>query len=91
MRINHSNKHIRDAIRYAKSKGWRVTKSGPRAHIWGRLWCPQRARDGCRTQILSTPSKPELHARDICRYVDRCPHTSNNKTGDNGETYHESA
>ena len=29
MRVKHSNKHIRDAIRYAESKGWRVTKSGP--------------------------------------------------------------
>lgn len=55
MRFNHSNKHIRDAIRYAEGKNWRVTKAGPRAHIWGKLWCPHRARDGCRTQVLSTP------------------------------------
>ena len=26
MRANHSNKHIRDAIRYAESKDWRVRK-----------------------------------------------------------------
>ena len=31
--MNHSNKHIRDAIRYAESNGWKVTKAGPRAHI----------------------------------------------------------
>jgi len=29
MRTNHSNKHIRDAIRYAESRGWTVTKAGP--------------------------------------------------------------
>ncbi len=46
MQHNHSNKHIRDAIRYAENKGWRVAKAGPRAHIWGTLWCPQRTREG---------------------------------------------
>ncbi len=91
MRFNHSNKHIRDAIRYAEGKNWRVTKAGPRAHIWGKLWCPHRARDGCRTQVLSTPKNPELHARDIRRYIDRCPHTGNNMTINNGETDYESA
>ena len=35
MQVNHPNKHIRQAVRYAARKGWRVTKAGPRAHIWG--------------------------------------------------------
>ena len=75
MRANHSNKHIRDAIRYAESKDWRVTKAGPRAHIWGTLRCPQRTREGCCIRVMSTPRNPELHARDIHRYVDHCLHS----------------
>ena len=71
----HSNKHIQEAIRYAESQGWVVTQAGPRAHIWGMLWCPHHARDGCRIHIMSTPRSPENHARDIRRAVDRCPHT----------------
>ena len=35
MQVTHPNKHIRQAVRYAARKGWRVTKAGPRAHIWG--------------------------------------------------------
>lgn len=31
---DHANKHIREALDYAESKGWTVRKSGPRAHAW---------------------------------------------------------
>ncbi len=71
----HPNKHIRAAIRYARSRGWTVEKAGARAHIWGTLWCPQRTRDGCRIRVMSTPRHPERHAHDIRRDVDRCPHS----------------
>ena len=71
----HPNKHIRAAIRFARSRGWTVEKAGARAHIWGTLWCPRRARDGCRIRVMSTPRNPERHARDIWRDVDRCPHS----------------
>jgi len=71
---NHANKHIRDAILYATKKGWRVEKAGPRAHIWGTIWCLRTGRDGCRVRIMSTPQSPENHARDIRRHIDRCPH-----------------
>jgi hypothetical protein len=71
---NHSNKHIREAIRFAESLGWTVEKAGARAHIWGTLWCPHNARDGCRIRVMSTPRNPEKHARDIRRSVERCPH-----------------
>src|SRR5258707_15855659 len=30
----HPNKHIREAIKYALTKGWRLVKAGPRAHVW---------------------------------------------------------
>ncbi len=73
--VNHHNKHIREAIRYAESKGWVVTLASPRAHIWGTLWCPQRGRDGCLIRVMSTPRNPESHARDIHHEVDRCPHS----------------
>jgi len=75
MPFNHPNKHIREAIRYAERKGWTVTKAGPRAHIWGTLWCPRRTRESCRIRVMSTPRNPESHARDIRRYIDRCPHS----------------
>lgn len=51
-----------------------VTKAGPRAHIWGTLWCKQHGREGCRVRVMSTPRNPEAHARDIRRVVSRCPH-----------------
>ena len=75
MPSNHPNKHIREAIRYAQSQGWTVTKAGPRAHIWGTLLCPRHTREGCRVRVMSTPRNPESHARDIRRYVDRCSHS----------------
>jgi hypothetical protein len=30
---NHPNKHIREAIKYAEDRGWRVVKAGGQAHI----------------------------------------------------------
>jgi len=33
MRANHSNKHIRDAIRYAESKDWSAAKASPQVHM----------------------------------------------------------
>ena|SRR5215475_1753114 len=55
----HPNKHIQEAIRYAESHGWVVTHAGPQAHIWGMLWCPHHARDGCHIHIMSTLRSPE--------------------------------
>jgi hypothetical protein len=71
----HQNKHIREAIRYAESKGWRVTKASARAHIWGTICCPESSREGCHIFVMSTPRDPEKHARDIKRDVDDCPHS----------------
>jgi len=68
------NKHIREAVAYALERGWRLRKAGPRAHIWGVLFCPLEGRDGCRQQVYSTPRVPEDHAARIRRVVDRCPH-----------------
>ena len=71
---DHPNKHIRAAIGYAVKNGWMLKKANARAHIWGRLYCTQRSRDGCSKAIYSTPRNPEDHAKDILRAVERCPH-----------------
>jgi hypothetical protein len=71
---HHPNKHIRDAIEYAISQGWTLKKSGPRAHIWGRLYCPQGDRGGCAKAVYSTPKDAQDHAKDIRRAVRRCRH-----------------
>jgi hypothetical protein len=74
---DHPNKHIRAAVEYAISKGWRLVKSGPRAHAWGRLLCPRKARNGCIISVYGTPRVPENHARYIRRLIDDCPHGAN--------------
>jgi hypothetical protein len=71
---NHPNKHIRAAIKYAESKGWRVVKASAHAHIWGKLYCPSGRRGGCIVHVYSTPRNPENHAKDIRAEVDDCPH-----------------
>lgn len=71
-RPRHPNKHIEAAIQFAESLGWRVELSG--GHAWGRLFCPQRSREGCIISIWSTPRRPENHARHIRREVEACPH-----------------
>jgi hypothetical protein len=37
----HPNRYIREAIALVLNNGWTLRKSGPRAHIWGLLYCPQ--------------------------------------------------
>jgi hypothetical protein len=70
----HPNKHIREAVDYALTNGWTLKPAGPRAHIWGMLYCQRSDRHGCRKAIYSTPRSAEDHAQDIRRAVDRCPH-----------------
>ena len=70
----HKNKHIQDAIEYALARGWRLKVAGPRAHIWGTLYCPMQDRTGCLARVFSTPRVPEAHAADIRRTVDQCEH-----------------
>lgn len=72
--MSHSNKHIREAVRYALAHGWTLRKAAPRAHAWGRLYCPRHDREGCQHAVYSTPRVPEAHANDIRRAVDGCPH-----------------
>ena len=73
-RKKHFNKEIEQAIKYAESKQWRYLKAGKSAHAWGRLFCPLQNKDGCSMSVWSTPRDPNVHARQICRRVDTCPH-----------------
>ncbi|QDU91139.1 hypothetical protein Pla175_45590 [Pirellulimonas nuda] len=66
----HPNKHIRAAIKYAVSMGWRVKQ--PASHAYCRLLCSHGHRL-CKFSVWSTPRNPEDHARDIVRRVNQCP------------------
>ena len=61
---DHPNKHIREAVQYALAHGWTLRKAGPRAHAWGRLYCPLRNREGCQHAVYSTP-----RARSPCPVI----------------------
>jgi hypothetical protein len=69
MAAKHSNKHIREAIRYALQHGWTFKVSS--GHAFGRLYCPNHCQ--CQFSVWSTPTTPEKQARWIRRRVDRCP------------------
>lgn len=77
----HPNKEIERAIQYAEHKGWRYKKAGNSAHAWGRLLCPQAMRDGCSMSVWSTPRNPDIHAQQIRRWINSCPHNN----GDNND------
>jgi len=57
---DHPSKHIRDAIDRAIARAWHLVKSGPRAHAWGRLYCPAQSRGGCILTIYGTPQTYEF-------------------------------
>ncbi|HEX3599531.1 MAG TPA: hypothetical protein VHU84_05275 [Lacipirellulaceae bacterium] len=76
MADRHPKKEIQSAIEYAQDRGWHFTKAGPRAHIYGTLYCSHEGRDGCRVGVFSTPRSPSNHASHIRRRVDRCPHAA---------------
>lgn len=71
----HPNKHIREAIKYAESKGWTFERAaGGHAHVYGMLYCPRRRRDGHRVPVYCTPKNPQDHAKWLRRNVDHCTH-----------------
>ncbi len=73
-RKRHPKKDIEAAIEYAEHHGWRFQKVGNSAHAWGRLLCPLHERGGCSMSVYSTPRNALVHARQIRRRVDMCPH-----------------
>jgi hypothetical protein len=73
----HPDAAIERALLYAEAHGWRVECRGPRAHAWGRMYCPHddpdcRCGEYCITSIWCTPRDPETHAKQIRRVVDGC-------------------
>ena len=72
--MTHPNKHVREAIKYALGRGWRLTHS--KGHPWGTLWCPERSRAGHFFHVASTPVNRETHAKRIRAAVDLCPHST---------------
>ena len=48
---HHPNKHIRAAVEYAEQRGWTLRKAGARAHVWGRLYCPNKVVRVAREQF----------------------------------------
>ena len=70
--VNHPNKHIQDALNFARDHGWIIKKAGSRAHAWGIIHCQYGHRD-CRMSVWSTPRNPENHAKAIRLKVIRCP------------------
>lgn len=73
-RKQHPKKEIEAAIQYAESKGWRYKVAGNSAHAWGRMLCIFERRDGCSMSIWSTPRDADIHAKQIPKRVDACPH-----------------
>lgn len=73
-RKQHPNKEIEAAVQYAVAKGWRYKAAGQSAHAWGRLLCILEERQGCSMSIWSTPRNADIHAKQIRRRVDACPH-----------------
>lgn len=69
----HPNKHIRKAIETAVAAGWRFEKAGPRAHVYGALYCPNDCL--CIKRVFSTPRNPQKHAQWILSQVRKCPRT----------------
>ena len=72
LRQVHPIKEIDAAVQYAIERGWRLAPAG--GHAWARVLCRHAERDGCRISVWSTPRVAENHARQILRYVDKCPH-----------------
>jgi hypothetical protein len=67
----HKNKHIREAIKYAKSRGWTYEKRYGKGHAVGRLRC-QFGHHECQMSVWGTPRSPEDHAMRIKSRVDKC-------------------
>lgn len=68
--LMHPNKHIREALKYAQSQGWRIVMSN--GHAYCRIYCGIGHAD-CKKSVWSTPRNPENHAKDIRHIVDACP------------------
>ena len=73
LRSKHPEERSRGRARDAESEGFRVETG--RGH-WGVMYCPGEEIDRCPAPfwIWSTPANATKHAKQIRRYVARCPH-----------------
>lgn len=83
-RPRHPNKAIESAVQYAESLGWVAEISN--GHAWGHLYCPFSSREGCRLSVWSTPRRPENHARQLRREIDKCAHATKEEDTEEGES-----
>lgn len=88
-RRRHPDAHIEDALRHAENHGWRIELLSPRAHGWGKMYCPCndpecRCGEFCITVIWGTPRSPENHARQLRRIVDGCAFKDRARDDDEG-------
>jgi len=66
-RRRHPDRTIEQALAYAESQGWRVEGLEPRAHGWGKMYCPsenharqiKRVVDGCLRRAIETDDEHE--------------------------------
>lgn len=72
-RARHPKKEIEGALRDAEAAGWTVTAT-PSGHRWGVIRCGETNRSGCQMSIWSTPRNTGIHARQVRRFIARCPH-----------------
>jgi len=73
-RSRHPKKDVENALHDAESAGWTVapTQSG---HRWGVMRCGAAGDTSeCRASIWSTPRNPGDHAKQLRRFIARCPH-----------------
>jgi hypothetical protein len=86
-RRRHPDRHVEDALRYAEQQGWRIELLSPRAHGWGKMYCPHndpgcRCGEYCVTVVWGTPRRPEDHARQLRRVVDGCVRGASTSRGE---------
>jgi hypothetical protein len=69
--IKHPNKDIREAIKYAISKGWKQVETGKSSHAFCRLKCGKLHSEH-QMSVWSTPKSTHQHALQIRRKVAQC-------------------
>jgi hypothetical protein len=72
LRAKHPKPEVEKALKAAEKAGFTVVTK--RGH-WGLLQCRGKPPDHCKTMSINgSPRNPGTHARQIARFVARCPH-----------------
>ena len=79
-RPKHPKKDVEEAVRYSEGQGWTFRKMGH----WGWMYCPHPDHaDRCHVVVNGTPKNASVHARQIKRAIDRCPHRKKEEDDEN--------